>query len=78
MYDEVVLFEDFIHDHGIVRISVKTRIMPQCWFVLLRYWLRVDGVVMKVCFVFCVMACWTPVNAMPTRRLPKFMVLGST
>lgn len=54
MYDEVVLFEDFIHDHGIVRISVKTRTMPQCWFVLLRYWLRVDRVVMKVCFVFCV------------------------
>lgn len=49
MYDDVVLFEDFIHDHGVVRMSVKTRIMPTCWFVLLRYWLRVDGVVMKVC-----------------------------
>lgn len=49
MYDDVVLFEDFIHDHGVVRMSVKTRIMPRCWFVLLRYWLRVDGVVMKVC-----------------------------
>lgn len=50
MYDDVVLFEDFIHDHGVVRMSVKTRTMPQCWYVLLRYWLRVDGVVMKVCF----------------------------
>lgn len=49
LYDEIVLFEDFIHDHGVVRMSVKTRVMPQCWFVLLRYWLRVDGVVMKVC-----------------------------
>lgn len=49
MYDDVVLFEDFIHDHGVVRMSVKTRIMPRCWYVLLRYWLRVDGVVMKVC-----------------------------
>lgn len=48
MYDDVVLFEDFIHDHGVVRMSVKTRTMPQCWYVLLRYWLRVDGVVMKV------------------------------
>lgn len=48
MYDEVVLFEDFIHDHGVVRVTVKTRVMPRCWFVLLRYWLRVDGVVMKV------------------------------
>lgn len=49
MYDDVVLFEDFIHDHGVVRMSVKTRVMPGFWFVLLRYWLRVDGVVMKVC-----------------------------
>ena len=48
MYDDVVLFEDFIHDHGVVRMSVKTRIMPRCWYVLLRYWLRVDGVAMKV------------------------------
>ena len=48
MYDDVVLFEDFIHDHGVVRMSVKTRTMPRCWYVLLRYWLRVDGVVMKV------------------------------
>lgn len=53
MYDDVVLFEDFIHDHGVVRISVKTRIMPRCWYVLLRYWLRVDGVVMKVCTFVC-------------------------
>lgn len=48
MYDDVVLFEDFIHDHGVVRMNVKTRIMPRCWYVLLRFWLRVDGVVMKV------------------------------
>lgn len=48
MYDDVVLFEDFIHDHGFVRLNVRTRVMPQCWFVLLRYWLRVDNVVMKV------------------------------
>ena len=56
MYDDVVLFEDFIHDHGVVRMSVKTRIMPRCWFVLLRYWLRVDGVVMKVCVSMCAIA----------------------
>lgn len=49
LYDDVALFEDFIHDHGVVRLSVKTRVMPQCWYVLLRYWLRVDNVVMKVC-----------------------------
>ncbi|CAM9237363.1 unnamed protein product [Chrysoparadoxa australica] len=48
MYDEVTLFQDFIHDHGFVELSAKIRIMPQFWYVLLRYWLRVDGVLMKV------------------------------
>jgi type 2A phosphatase activator TIP41 len=57
-FDETVLYEDFIHDHGIVQLSVKVRVMPQCWFVLLRYWLRLDGVMLKVnhhyhTFLFC-------------------------
>jgi type 2A phosphatase activator TIP41 len=49
-FDETVLYEDFIHDHGIVQLSVKVRVMPQCWFVLLRFWLRLDGVMLKVMF----------------------------
>jgi len=47
-YNEVILFEDFLHDHGYAQSSVKLRVMPTCWFVLLRFWLRVDGVVIKV------------------------------
>ena len=47
-YDEVVLYEDFIHDHGVSQLSVKVRVMQQCWYVLLRYWLRLDGVLLKV------------------------------
>mmetsp|Transcript_4334 Transcript_4334/g.5978 ORF Transcript_4334/g.5978 Transcript_4334/m.5978 type:complete len:311 (+) Transcript_4334:64-996(+) len=47
-YDEVVLFEDYLHDHGYVQSSAKLRVMPKCWFLLLRFWLRVDGILIKV------------------------------
>ncbi|KAG5192430.1 TIP41-like family-domain-containing protein [Tribonema minus] len=47
-FDEVTLFEDFIHDAGEVRLSAKVRVMPRCWYVLLRYWLRVDGITLKI------------------------------
>jgi type 2A phosphatase activator TIP41 len=47
-FDEVTLLEDFIHDAGEVRLSAKVRVMPTCWYVLLRYWLRVDGITVKV------------------------------
>lgn len=86
MYDDVVLFEDFIHDHGVVRMSVKTRIMPRCWFVLLRYWLRVDGVVMKVCdyvwehfvcMLNCVLFFWLQCHdsgqILPQRPRPRLL-----
>ena len=40
---ELVLFDDELHDNGAAKLSVKVRVMPGCWFVLLRFWLRVDG-----------------------------------
>ena len=47
-FDYITLFEDFIHDHGEVKLSVKVRVMESCWYSLLRYWLRVDNVTVKV------------------------------
>eukprot|EP00850_Spirogloea_muscicola_P003609 SM000014S00397 [mRNA] locus=s14:1148346:1151401:+ [translate_table: standard] len=47
-YDEVVLYEDELADNGVALLTVKTRVMPRCWFVLLRYWLRVDGALMRL------------------------------
>ena len=47
-YKSLLLFEDFLHDNGISQLSLKIRVMPSCWFVLLRYWLRVDGVLMRM------------------------------
>ncbi|CEO98430.1 unnamed protein product (mitochondrion) [Plasmodiophora brassicae] len=47
-YDDVVLFEDELHDHGVSVLSVRVRVMPQCFLVLMRHWLRIDGVMMRV------------------------------
>ena len=37
-----------MEDCGDVRLSVKIRVMPKCWFVLLRLYLRIDGGVIRV------------------------------
>eukprot|EP00164_Ancoracysta_twista_P002606 GFYU01003467.1.p1 GENE.GFYU01003467.1~~GFYU01003467.1.p1 ORF type:complete len:267 (+),score=78.37 GFYU01003467.1:152-952(+) len=47
-YDDVVLFEDELHDNGIASLSCKVRVMPSCWFCLMRFGLRVDGVLFRV------------------------------
>lgn len=47
-YDEVILYEDELADNGISLLTVKVRVMPSCWFLLLRFWLRVDGVLMRL------------------------------
>ncbi|KAE9447114.1 hypothetical protein C3L33_20971, partial [Rhododendron williamsianum] len=47
-YDEVILYEDELGDNGVSLLTVKVRVMPSSWFVLLRFWLRVDGVLMRL------------------------------
>ncbi|KAF2886678.1 hypothetical protein ILUMI_19496 [Ignelater luminosus] len=47
-YHELMLFEDELHDNGIASCTVKIRVMPSSFFVLLRYFLRVDGVMVRV------------------------------
>lgn len=47
-YDEVVLYEDELSDNGVSLLTAKVRVMPNCWFLLLRFWLRVDGVLMRL------------------------------
>ncbi|KAF5727276.1 TIP41-like protein [Tripterygium wilfordii] len=46
--DEVVLYEDELADNGVSLLTVKVRVMPSSWFLLLRFWLRVDGVLMRL------------------------------
>ncbi|XAR72947.1 hypothetical protein NMG60_11019762 [Bertholletia excelsa] len=47
-YDEIILYEDELADNGISLLTVKVRVMPTSWFLLLRFWLRVDGVLMRL------------------------------
>lgn len=47
-FDEVVLYEDDLHDNGQVEYSVKLRVMPSCAYVLSRLWVRVDNVVVRL------------------------------
>lgn len=47
-FDEIVLYEDDLHDNGQVQYSIKLRIMPTCAYILARLWVRVDNVLVRV------------------------------
>jgi len=47
-YDDILLYQDELHDHGESRINVKTRVMSHGFFCLLRFFMRVDGVCVRI------------------------------
>ncbi|EFN85153.1 TIP41-like protein [Harpegnathos saltator] len=47
-YNDLTLFEDELHDNGIAVNSVKIRVMPSSFFILLRYFLRIDNVMLRI------------------------------
>lgn len=47
-YDDVLLFESELDDNGSSSLRAKIRVMPSCFFVLLRFWVRVDRVLLRV------------------------------
>ncbi|KAG1667373.1 hypothetical protein FOA52_001433 [Chlamydomonas sp. UWO 241] len=47
-YDEVVLYESDLDDNGVSQMTVKLRVMPKCWLVLARLWMRVDGLMVRL------------------------------
>jgi type 2A phosphatase activator TIP41 len=57
-YDSMVLFEDEMDDNGATMLSLKVvpcyaysfpkRVMPTCFLVLLRFFLRVDGLLFRI------------------------------
>ena len=47
-FDEIVLFEDELADNGSAMVTVKLRVMPSCYFLLQRFFLRVDDVLLRV------------------------------
>ena len=46
--EELVLFEDELADNGIAKLSVKLRVMPSCLYMLMRFFLRVDDVLVRI------------------------------
>lgn len=43
LYDEMILYQDDLEDCGDVKYDIKVRVMPTCWYVLSRLYVRVDG-----------------------------------
>lgn len=46
-FDEISLFDDELSDHGISCLNVKIRVMPTSFYILQRFFLRVDNVVVR-------------------------------
>ncbi|KAJ3330019.1 hypothetical protein HDU76_006642, partial [Blyttiomyces sp. JEL0837] len=47
-YDELVLYEDELADNGTSMMTARVRVMPTCFLVLLRLFLRVDNVLFRI------------------------------
>lgn len=47
-YEDIMLFEDELADNGTAQCSIKIRVMPDSFFILLRFFLRVDNMVVKI------------------------------
>lgn len=47
-YDDVLLFEDELSDNGTSVLSVKVRVMPTSFLILLRFFMRVDNVIVRL------------------------------
>eukprot|EP00890_Picochlorum_soloecismus_P001257 jgi/Picsp_1/2131/NSC_05596-R1_protein len=48
LFDSLPLYVSELDDNGVSEVSVKIRVMPRCWYVLLRFFLRVDGQMVKI------------------------------
>ena len=79
-YDEFDLYESELDDHGMCKLVVKLRVMQSCWYALMRYWLRVDGVLVR-CYdtrLFCAFNQEDPNAAQPPRPSRVSPVQSST
>ncbi|KAI9593744.1 TIP41-like family-domain-containing protein [Syncephalis fuscata] len=47
-FDQVILFEDELADNGTALLDVKVRVMPSGFFILQRFFMRVDGVLLRM------------------------------
>ncbi|WPG99347.1 putative type 2a phosphatase activator tip41 protein [Acrodontium crateriforme] len=47
-FDTVDLYEDELADNGIALLSIKVRVMPERLLLLCRFFLRLDGVIIRI------------------------------
>lgn len=47
-FESIDLFEDELADHGISQFNVRIRVMRDSFFILLRYFLRVDNILTRI------------------------------
>uniref|UniRef100_A0A0N4Z5D2 TIP41-like protein n=1 Tax=Parastrongyloides trichosuri TaxID=131310 RepID=A0A0N4Z5D2_PARTI len=47
-FDNFALYEDELHDNGLSKLEIKYRVMDECFLLLQRFFLRVDGVIFRV------------------------------
>ncbi|KAF7632641.1 hypothetical protein Mgra_00007946 [Meloidogyne graminicola] len=47
-YSQIILYEDELADNGCAQMMIRIRIMPDTWFVLCRFYLRVDHVMVRI------------------------------
>lgn len=47
-FDEILLYQDDLEDCGDVIFDAKLRVMPSCWFILSRFFVRVDGTIVRI------------------------------
>ena len=67
-FDELTLYESELDDNGESSVTLKIRVMPKCWFVLMRFWMRCDGVRVRLreTRFFCPFANASTETAKPT------------
>ena len=46
-FADLPLYQDDLHDNGHTECRLRVRVMPTCFFVLLRHFLRVDGLLIR-------------------------------
>ncbi|KAF0686419.1 Aste57867_21790 [Aphanomyces stellatus] len=46
--EDINLYEDELHDHGVSVYSIRMRVMPSGFYVLARYWMRLDNVLVRL------------------------------
>jgi len=47
-HKELILYEDELHDNGMSTLSIRMRVMPSSFFVLMRLFLRVDNSLVRI------------------------------